>query len=104
MHLRERGSAEAVAARAQVDEHELGLAGVCAQLRRERAARVDGIGRIKLSANWMCAAGHPGEDAAMYDTVRAVGMELCPALGIAIPVGKDSMSMRTTWVDAKTQE
>ena len=52
---------------------------------------------MKLSANWMAAAGHPGEDAALYDTVRAVGMELCPALGISIPVGKDSMSMKTAW-------
>ncbi len=48
----------------------------------------------------MAPAGHPGEDAALYDTVRAVAMELCPALGISIPVGKDSMSMRTTWRDA----
>ena len=54
---------------------------------------------IKLSANWMAPAGHPGEDAALYDGVRAVAMELCPALGIAIPVGKDSMSMRTAWRD-----
>ena len=54
---------------------------------------------IKLSANWMAPAGHPGEDAALYDAVRAVAMELCPALGISIPVGKDSMSMRTTWRD-----
>ena len=54
---------------------------------------------LKLSANWMAPAGHPGEDAALYDGVRAVAMELCPALGIAIPVGKDSMSMRTTWRD-----
>src|SRR6058998_2620762 len=61
------------------------------------------LGDIKLSANWMCAAGHPGEDAALYDTVRAVGMELCPALGISIPVGKDSMSMRTTWRDGGTE-
>lgn len=52
---------------------------------------------IKLSANWMCAAGHPGEDEKLFRTVEAVGMELCPALGITIPVGKDSMSMRTTW-------
>ena len=52
---------------------------------------------IKLSANWMAAAGHPGEDEKLYDTVKAVGMELCPELGIAIPVGKDSMSMRTQW-------
>ena len=52
---------------------------------------------IKLSANWMSAADHPGENQALYDAVYAVGMELCPALGIAIPVGKDSMSMRTAW-------
>ncbi|MDF1485147.1 phosphoribosylformylglycinamidine synthase [Ramlibacter sp. H39-3-26] len=55
--------------------------------------------RVKLSANWMAACGEPGEDAALYDTVRAVGMELCPALGISIPVGKDSLSMRTQWAD-----
>jgi len=61
------------------------------------AARIDKIGDIKLSANWMAAAGHHGEDAALFDTVRAVGMELCPQLGIGIPVGKDSMSMKTTW-------
>ena len=53
--------------------------------------------RVKLSANWMAACGEPGEDAALYDTVRAVGLELCPALGISIPVGKDSLSMRTQW-------
>jgi len=64
------------------------------------AARIDGLGRIRLSANWMAAAGHPGEDAALYDTVKAVGEELCPALGIAIPVGKDSLSMKTVWNDA----
>ncbi len=52
---------------------------------------------IKLSANWMCAAGHPGEDEKLFRTVEAVGMDLCPRLGITIPVGKDSMSMRTTW-------
>jgi phosphoribosylformylglycinamidine synthase len=53
--------------------------------------------KIRLSANWMAAAGHPGEDEALYDTVKAVGLELCPALDLTIPVGKDSMSMRTTW-------
>ncbi|HEU0187711.1 MAG TPA: phosphoribosylformylglycinamidine synthase, partial [Gallionellaceae bacterium] len=63
------------------------------------AARIARIGDIKLSANWMAAAGHHGEDAALYDTVRAVGMELCPQLGVSIPVGKDSMSMKTTWVE-----
>jgi phosphoribosylformylglycinamidine synthase len=53
--------------------------------------------RVKLSCNWMAACGEPGEDAALYDTVRAVGMALCPALGISVPVGKDSLSMRTRW-------
>ena len=56
--------------------------------------------RVKLSANWMAACGEAGEDAALYETVKAVGMELCPALGISIPVGKDSLSMRTQWTDA----
>ncbi|MDP2007399.1 MAG: phosphoribosylformylglycinamidine synthase, partial [Rubrivivax sp.] len=55
------------------------------------------LSRIKLSANWMAACGEPGEDAALYDTVKAVGLELCPALGIGIPVGKDSLSMKTRW-------
>jgi phosphoribosylformylglycinamidine synthase len=63
------------------------------------AARIDKIGDIKLSANWMAAAGHRGEDAALFDTVHAVAMELCPQLGISIPVGKDSMSMKTVWKD-----
>jgi phosphoribosylformylglycinamidine synthase len=65
------------------------------------AARIEKIGDIKLSANWMAAAGHHGEDAALFDTVRAVGMELCPQLGIGIPVGKDSMSMKTVWKEGK---
>ena len=56
--------------------------------------------RVKLSANWMAACGEAGEDAALYATVKAIGMELCPALGISIPVGKDSLSMRTQWKDA----
>ncbi|MDD3650618.1 phosphoribosylformylglycinamidine synthase, partial [Immundisolibacter sp.] len=64
------------------------------------AADVGELSAIKLSANWMAAAGEPGEDAALYAAVRAVGMELCPELGIAIPVGKDSLSMKTTWRDA----
>ncbi|MTZ14497.1 phosphoribosylformylglycinamidine synthase [Pseudomonas sp. JL972] len=63
------------------------------------AARIEKLSDIKLSANWMAAAGHPGEDARLYDTVRAVGMELCPQLGLTIPVGKDSMSMKTRWSD-----
>lgn len=61
------------------------------------AARIEKISDIRLSANWMAAAGHPGEDARLYETVKAVGMELCPQLGITIPVGKDSMSMKTRW-------
>jgi phosphoribosylformylglycinamidine synthase len=61
------------------------------------AARVASLESVKLSANWMAAAGCPGEDAALYDTVKAVAMELCPALGVSIPVGKDSLSMRTAW-------
>ena len=61
------------------------------------AADIGELGKVKLSANWMAAAGHGNEDAALFDTVKAVGMELCPALGISIPVGKDSLSMRTQW-------
>ena len=59
--------------------------------------------RVKLSANWMAACGEAGEDAALYDTVKAVGLELCPALGISIPVGKDSLSMRTRWSEQGAQ-
>ena len=61
------------------------------------AAPVGDVSRVRLSANWMAAAGRPGQDAALFDTVRAVGMDLCPQLGIAIPVGKDSLSMQTAW-------
>lgn len=63
------------------------------------ASYIGDIKRVKLSANWMAAAGHPGEDAGLYEAVKAVGEELCPALEIAIPVGKDSMSMKTQWQD-----
>jgi phosphoribosylformylglycinamidine synthase len=63
------------------------------------SAAIADISDIKLSANWMVAAGHPGEDAKLYAAVKAVGMEFCPALGICVPVGKDSMSMRTVWQD-----
>jgi phosphoribosylformylglycinamidine synthase len=61
------------------------------------AAAVDDLSDVVFSANWMAACGHPGEDAALFEAVKAVGMELCPALGIAIPVGKDSLSMKTVW-------
>ena len=61
------------------------------------AAPVETLDRIKLSANWMAACGHPGEDARLFDAVKAVGMELCPALDLSIPVGKDSLSMQAQW-------
>jgi len=67
------------------------------------SAAIADISDIKLSANWMVAAGHPGEDAKLYAAVKAVGMEFCPALGICVPVGKDSMSMRTVWQDGDTR-
>ena len=62
---------------------------------------IESTDRIKLSANWMAACGHEGEDARLYDTVRTVGMDFCPALGISIPVGKDSLSMKTRWNDGE---
>ena len=68
------------------------------------AAPIADIGDIKLSANWMAAAGHPGEDAALFDTVRAVALDLCPQLGISIPVGKDSLSMKTAWEENGTRK
>ncbi|MEN0580476.1 phosphoribosylformylglycinamidine synthase [Phytobacter palmae] len=67
------------------------------------ATQIGELNRIKLSANWMAAAGHPGEDAGLYDAVKAVGEELCPALGLTIPVGKDSMSMKTRWQEGNEQ-
>lgn len=68
------------------------------------ASLISDISNLKLSANWMAPAGHEGEDAALFNTVKAVGMELCPALGISIPVGKDSMSMKTVWQDASDKK
>ena len=68
------------------------------------ASDIGDIKRIKLSANWMTAAGHPGEDAGLYAAVKAVGEELCPALGLTIPVGKDSMSMKTQWQDGEQEK
>lgn len=63
------------------------------------SAAPESLERVKLSANWMAATGHPGEDKTLYESVRAIGLELCPELGLTIPVGKDSMSMRTVWED-----
>jgi len=68
------------------------------------AARIEKLPNVKLSANWMAPAGHPGEDAALFDTVKAVAKELCPDLGISIPVGKDSMSMKTVWQDENGEQ
>ncbi|MFZ7344401.1 phosphoribosylformylglycinamidine synthase [Avibacterium volantium] len=68
------------------------------------ATNIGDIKRIKLSANWMSAAGHTGEDAGLYEAVKAVGEELCPQLGLTIPVGKDSMSMKTTWQENGEQK
>jgi len=68
------------------------------------AAPIASLGEIRLSANWMAAANHPGEDAALFDAVQAIGMELCPQLGISIPVGKDSLSMQTEWHDGEISQ
>jgi phosphoribosylformylglycinamidine synthase len=68
------------------------------------AADIESLAQIRLSANWMAACGEPGEDAALYEAVRAVGKEMCPALGIAIPVGKDSLSMKTKWRDGTMEK
>jgi phosphoribosylformylglycinamidine synthase len=85
---------------ALIDAPASGRMAVAEALTNLAAARIDSLERVKLSANWMAAAGTPGEDAALYETVRAVALELCPALGVSIPVGKDSLSMRTAWASA----
>jgi len=94
------GEAFAVGERAPlalIDAPASGRMAVAEAITNIAAAPIESLGRVKLSANWMAAAGQPGEDAALYDTVRAVALELCPALGVSIPVGKDSLSMRTAW-------
>ncbi|KGD65982.1 phosphoribosylformylglycinamidine synthase [Alcanivorax nanhaiticus] len=82
---------------AMVDAPASGRMAVAESITNIAGAHIGDLGQIRLSANWMAAAGHPGEDQALFDTVKTVGMELCPQLGIAIPVGKDSLSMRTVW-------
>jgi phosphoribosylformylglycinamidine synthase len=82
---------------ALLDAAASGRMAVCEAVTNIAAADIARIEDIRLSANWMAACGEPGEDADLFDTVRAVGMEICPALGIAIPVGKDSLSMKTAW-------
>ncbi|HEY0337276.1 MAG TPA: phosphoribosylformylglycinamidine synthase, partial [Burkholderiales bacterium] len=97
-----RGEAFAMGERtplAVIDAQASGRMAIGEALTNIACACIAEIGDVKLSANWMAAAGHGGEDAALYDTVRAVALELCPKLGISIPVGKDSLSMKTTWTD-----
>ncbi len=94
-----RGEARAMGERtplAALDAPASGRMAVAEAITNLLAAPIE-LNRVKLSANWMAACGEAGEDAALYDTVKAIGMELCPALGIGIPVGKDSLSMRTRW-------
>ena len=86
---------------ASIDAPASGRMAVAEAITNLLAAPID-LKRVKLSANWMAACGEAGEDAALYETVKTVGMELCPALGISIPVGKDSLSMRTQWQVANT--
>ena len=89
---------------ASIDAPASGRMAVAEAITNLLAAPIE-LHRVKLSANWMAACGEPGEDAALYQTVKTVGMELCPALGISIPVGKDSLSMRTQWqADGKTRQ
>jgi phosphoribosylformylglycinamidine synthase len=98
-----RGEAMAMGERtplALIDAPASGRIAVGEAITNIAAAPIEALGDVKLSANWMAPAGHPGEDAALYATVQAVGLELCPALGISIPVGKDSMSMKTAWTEA----
>lgn len=84
---------------ALIDPAASGRMALAESLTNMAAAYTGDLSNISLSANWMAAAGHEGEEAALYDTVKAVGMDLAPALGIAIPVGKDSLSMKTVWQD-----
>jgi len=96
-----RGEAMAMGERtplAAVDAPASGRMAVAEAITNLLAAPIE-LAHVKLSCNWMAACGEPGEDAALYDTVKAVAMELCPALGIGVPVGKDSLSMRTRWSD-----
>ncbi len=103
-HLSTTGEAMATGERAPVavvDAPASGRLAIGEALTNIAGAAVGALGNVKLSANWMCACGEPGEDANLRATVEAVAMHLCPELGISIPVGKDSLSMRTLWEDSK---
>jgi phosphoribosylformylglycinamidine synthase len=98
------GTAMAIGERtplALVDAPTSGRMAVAEAISNIAAAHIGPIHHIKLSGNWMCACGEEGEDAALYDTVQTVGMEFCPELGVSIPVGKDSLSMRAIWEDSQ---
>ncbi|MCF6253096.1 MAG: phosphoribosylformylglycinamidine synthase, partial [Methylococcaceae bacterium] len=82
-----------------IDAPASGRMAIAESLTNLAASRIESLNKIKISANWMAACGSEGEDAALFDTVKTVGMEICPELGIAIPVGKDSLSMKTVWND-----
>ena len=101
---RDTGEAMAMGERtplAVVDAPASGRLAVAEAVTNIASAAIDSISDIRLSANWMAAAGEPGQDGALFDTVEAVGMDFCPELGIAIPVGKDSLSMKTVWDDKR---
>ncbi|KAI1183849.1 CobB/CobQ-like glutamine amidotransferase domain-containing protein [Nemania serpens] len=91
----------AASARMAVVESLLNLG--AAHIKNDPKVRGD-LRRVKLSANWMAAVNHPGEGAALYEAVQAIGMDLCPRLGVSIPVGKDSTSMKASWKDKETGE
>jgi phosphoribosylformylglycinamidine synthase len=98
--LGDTGAAMAMGERsplALIDAPASGRMAVGEALTNLAAASIASLSEVKLSANWMAAAGSAGEDVRLFETVKAVGLELCPALGIAIPVGKDSLSMQTVW-------
>jgi phosphoribosylformylglycinamidine synthase len=100
--LTDTGEAMAMGERtplAVVDAPASGRMAIAEAVTNIASTAIEDISRIRLSANWMAAAGEPGQDGALFDTVHAVGMALCPELGIAIPVGKDSLSMKTVWRD-----
>ena len=101
-----RGEAFSIGERAPlalIDAPASGRMAIVEAITNLAAARVEGLGRVKLSANWMAPAGHPGEDAALFDTVAAVSA-YCQALGVSIPVGKDSMSMKSVWQDGSEKK
>ncbi|MEW6752935.1 MAG: phosphoribosylformylglycinamidine synthase [Candidatus Latescibacterota bacterium] len=100
------GSAMAMGERAPlalIDAPASGRMAVAEAITNIAAAGIGPIGRVKLSGNWMCACGEEGEDADLYDTVHSVALDFCPPLGVSIPVGKDSLSMRAVWRDSRGQ-